>query len=176
MAEKQGKVCCVTGHRPKGFPWDYNDTKSASHQEYLEAMACYIDLIIRKDNVDYFIAGGAIGVDMDFAEIVLDFRDHVYDHIRLEIAVPCKGQDARWSESDKARYKSILDRADKVTVLSPHYTNFCMQKRNEFMVDHSDIVFAFWNENEKKGGTVNTINYAKRKNKRLELFVLNQYT
>lgn len=113
MAEKQGKVCCVTGHRPKGFPWDYNDTKSASHQEYLEAMACYIDLIIRKDNVDYFIAGGAIGVDMDFAEIVLDFRDHVYDHIRLEIAVPCKGQDARWSESDKARYKSILDRATR---------------------------------------------------------------
>lgn len=174
--ENKGLTCCVTGHRPKGFPWDYSKTDSASHQEYLEAMACYIDLVIRKDGVVNFIAGGAIGADTDFAETVLDFRDHVYDHIRLEIAVPCKGQDARWSAEDKARYKNIIERADKVTVLSDHYTSFCMQKRNEYMVDHSDIVFAFWNENEKTGGTVNTIKYAKQKNKRLELFVLNQYT
>ena len=111
-----------TGHRPKGFPWAYNDTECASHQEYIEAMACYIDEVIRKDNVVHFIAGGAIGADTDFAETVLDFRDHVYDHITLEIAVPCEGQDARWSESDRARYKKILDRADKVTVLSPHYS------------------------------------------------------
>lgn len=174
--ENKGLTCCVTGHRPKGFPWDYSKTDSASHQEYLEAMACYIDQVIRKDGVVHFIAGGAIGADTDFAETVLDFRDHVYDHITLEIAVPCMGQEDRWSAEDKARYKSILDRADTVTVLSEHYTSFCMQKRNEYMVDHSDIVFAFWNENETKGGTVNTINYAKRKNKRLELFVLNQYT
>ena len=142
--ENKGLTCCVTGHRPKGFPWDYSDTEGASHQEYLEAMACYIDKVIRKDGVVNFIAGGAIGADTDFAETVLDFRDHVYDHIRLEIAVPCEGQDARWSEQDKVRYKRILERADKVTVLSPHYTSFCMQKRNEYMVDHSDIVFAFW--------------------------------
>ena len=174
--DKKGLTCCVTGHRPKGFPWDYSDTDGGSPQEYLEAMSCYIGEAIRKGGVVHFIAGGAIGADTDFAETVLDFRDHVYDHITLEIAVPCEGQDAHWSDEDKARYKRILERADKVTVLSPHYTRFCMQKRNEYMVDHSDIVFAFWNEKETKGGTVNTINYAKRKNKRLELFVLNQYT
>lgn len=170
-----GKICCVTGHRPKGFPWNFNDVDCASHQEYLEAMACYIDQAIRKDGVDYFIAGGAIGVDTDFAETVLQFRDHVHEQIRLEIAVPCPNQDLKWAAEDKERYKRILDSADLVTTISDHYTRFCMQKRNEYMVDKSDIVFAFWNNTITEGGTWNTIQYAKKKQKRIELFVLNDY-
>ena len=41
-----------------------------------------------------------------------------------------------------------------------------MQKRNEYMVDKSDLVIAFWN-GEESGGTWNTINYAERKGKQL---------
>lgn len=79
------KVCCVTGHRPNNFPWNYKDKESASHQEYIEAMACYIDWYIQKHNVNYFICGGAIGVDTDFAEMIIEFRDNVYSEIQLEI-------------------------------------------------------------------------------------------
>lgn len=174
MDEKK-LTCCVTGHRPGGFPWDYNDTECASHQECLESMSGFIDLFIRKEGVRHFIAGGALGVDTDFAETVIEFRDHVYDDITLEIAVPCKGQDLKWSADDKERYKQILEKADKVTILADHYTSFCMQKRNEYMIDHSDIVFAFWNRDKSTGGTVNAIKYAKRKNKRVEMFILNDY-
>lgn len=169
------KVCCVTGHRPQGFPWDYYDTESISYQEYIESMACFVGEAIRKQKVNYFIAGGAIGADSDFAEIVLGLRDSFYDHIKLEIAVPCPNQDKYWSDKEKQAYAKLLKRADKVTYVSDKYTNFCMQKRNQYMVDHSDIVFAFWNENKKSGGTYNTIQYAKQKNKQLELFVLNNY-
>lgn len=172
---KKGLTCCVTGHRPNGFPWDYTDTECASHQEYLEAMACYMDEIVHKHGVTHFIAGGAIGVDTDFAEIALDLRDNVYDFLTVEIAVPCPDQDKFWSADDKARYKRILERADTVNIISAHYTNFCMQKRNEYMIDHSDIVFAFWNKNNNRGGTVNAIRYAERKKKQIELFVLNDY-
>lgn len=168
-------VCCVTGHRPKGFPWDYHNTDCDQHLEYLESMVGFVDLLIRKEGVKSFIAGGALGADTDFAETVLDLRDNLYDDVTLEIAVPCKGQDARWSDEDKARYKRILDRADKVTILSDHYTNFCMQKRNEYMVDNSDIVFAFVCRNADHGGTVNCIKYAKRKNKRVDFFYLEDY-
>lgn len=79
------------------------------------------------------------------------------------------------ANTDRETYARILERADKVTYVSDKYTNFCMQKRNQYMVDHSDIVFAFWNENKTSGGTYNTIQYAKKKNKQLELFVLNNY-
>lgn len=168
-------TCCVTGHRPGGFPWDYSDKECASHQEYLDSMSNFIDLFIRKEGVRHFIAGGALGVDTDFAETVIEFRDHIYSDITLEIAVPCKNQELKWSSTDKERYKKILEKADKVTILADHYTSFCMQKRNEYMIDHSDVVFAFWNKEKTTGGTVNAIKYAKRKNKRVEMFILNEY-
>lgn len=55
------KVCCVTGHRPQGFPWDYYDTESVSYQEYIESMACFVGEAIRKQKVNYFIAGEQSG-------------------------------------------------------------------------------------------------------------------
>lgn len=113
----------------------------------------------------YFISGGAIGVDMDFAEAVLQAKKQHKD-IVLEIAVPCRNQDMKWSRDDKKRYAEILNSADIVIVLSKSYTLFCMQKRNEYMVNKSDLVLALWN-GEENGGTWNTINYAKRKGKQL---------
>lgn len=169
------KTCCVTGHRPSGFPWNYRDTECARHQEYLESMACHIDYYIRKHNVKHFICGGAIGVDTDFAEIVLGLRDNSYDDIKLEIAVPCRDQDKKWTDADKLVYNQILNNADTITFVSETYSPSCMLKRNKYMVDKSNIVFAFWNRNKNSGGTYNTIEYAKKLNKDLKLFILNNY-
>ena len=46
-----------------------------------------------------------------------------------------------------------------------------MQKRNEYMVDNSEKVYAFWN-GEEKGGTWNTIQYARSKGKEIEIIDL----
>ena len=169
------KTCCVTGHRPNGFPWNYKNVEFARHQEYLESMACYIDYYVRKHNVNYFISGGTIGVDTDFAKIVIDLRDHKYDEIKLEIAAPYREQDKRWSEQDKTTYKKILKAADSVTYISETYSPSCIFKRNKYMIDKSDIVFAFWNKNKKTCEPFKTIEYARQQNKFVEFFILNDY-
>ena len=156
------KICCVTGNRPQKFPWKYGEGKA--HKKYLAEMTRQIENLI-ESGYNYFISGGAIGVDMDFAEAVLQAKKQHKD-IVLEIAVPCRNQDLKWSKDDKKRYEKILNSADFVNVLSENYTSFCMQKRNEYMVDKSDLVIAFWN-GEESGGTWNTINYAKRKSKQI---------
>ena len=56
-----GKICCVTGHRPKGFPWDYGDTDCIPHQKYLEKMALCIRQAVCAEGAEWFIAGGALG-------------------------------------------------------------------------------------------------------------------
>lgn len=170
-----GKICCVTGHRPKGFPWDYGDTDCIPHQKYLEKMALCIRQAVCAEGAEWFIAGGALGSDTDFAETVLRLRDGAFGHIRLEVAVPCPNQDLKWNARDKAHYRAILDRADLVTTVSDRYTRFCMQKRNAYMVDKADILFAFWNNTISEGGTWNTIQYAERKGKRVEMIVLNDF-
>ena len=156
------KTCCVTGNRPQKFPWKYGEGKA--HKKYLVEMAGQIEKLI-ESGYTYFISGGAIGVDMDFAEAVLQVKKQHKDII-LEIAVPCRNQDLKWSKNDKERYAGILKSADIVNVLSENYTSFCMQKRNEYMVDKAALVLAFWN-GEESGGTWNTINYAERKGKQL---------
>ena len=156
------KICCVTGNRPQKFPWEYGEGKE--HKKYLVGMTRQIEKLI-ESGYTYFISGGAIGVDMDFADAVLQAKKQHKD-IVLEIAVPCRNQDLKWSKDDKKRYAEILKRADIVNVLFESYTSFCMQKRNEYMVNKSDLVIAFWN-GEESGGTLNTMNYAKRKSKQL---------
>lgn len=52
----------------------------------------------------------------------------------------------------------ILQGANYTTTVSDHYFRACYQRRNEFMVDHSNLVIAVWNG--EKSGTKNTIDYA----------------
>ena len=77
------------------------------------------------------------------------------------------------NKKDVLRYEKILKRADCSVVLSEHYTQSCMFERNRYMVDNSDYVLAVWN-GEKKGGTWYTIDYARKKNKPVEVLDLNK--
>lgn len=110
----------------------------------------------------------ALGIDMDFAKYIIHLRDDKELPITLECAIPCENQTYRWKDSSVADYNSILAKADKVTLVSKTYNPGVMQKRNEYMVDHSDCIIAVWNGIE-SGGTWNTISYARKKSRKLEI-------
>lgn len=166
------KKCCITGHRPQTLNklMKYDDFNDINFMEYVDIMR-YVVYKCLKEGFDYFITGGAIGVDLDFAEMVLHTRKN--DDIKLEVAVPCKNQDLKWRQSDKERYKDILSNAEYINQISEKYTPDCMQKRNEYMVNNSELVIAFWN-GEEKGGTWNTIQYAKKIGKPIEIVRLDE--
>ena len=162
------KNCCCTGHRPKGFPFKYG-TDKRKHSAYLKALEEKIEIAITKYGITNFISGMAIGVDTDFAETVLKMRDKY--PVTLECAIPCPNQSLKWSVADKLRYENILARADAINFVSERYSPECMLKRNRYMVDKSYLVIAVFNGIE-QGGTWYTINYAKSKNKTIELIDL----
>ena len=157
------KTCCLTGHRPKGFGWNYADKNCAEHKRYLAALRKTVLALILK-GYKHFISGGALGADSDFAEIVIGLRDSTYPDVTLEIAVPCPNQDLKWRTEDKQRYKKICAAANFVNVISPRYSPDCMRIRNQYMVDRSDFVIVVWN-GQKQGGTFRTMQYAKAKEK-----------
>ena len=102
----------------------------------------------------------AWGVDIWAAEIVLQLRQEGYP-IRLVAAVPYEGFEKSWDDSWKKRYRAILDQADIVKIICPHYHRGCFQIRNEWMVDCSArLIAAYTGE---PGGTKNTVDYASRK-------------
>ena len=49
-------TCCCTGHRPKGFPFEYGKDKKR-HREYLIALEEKIKLAITDYGITNFICG-----------------------------------------------------------------------------------------------------------------------
>lgn len=135
----------------------------------MQKLSQKIELVITEYGIAHFISGMAIGVDLDFAEIVLKLRNKY--PIKLECAIPCPNQTLKWNKADKLRYERILKCADKINLIEKRYTPECMLKRNRYMVDKSELVIAVFNGIE-QGGTWFTISYAKRENKTIELIDL----
>lgn len=154
----QNKTCCVTGHRPSKLPWGYSQEGEA-FDNYLKQLSFETIKLIDEGHT-HFISGMALGVDMDFAELILWLRDEKELPITLECAIPCPNQTYRWKADQIDRYNSIIQRANKTTLVSDTYTPACMQRRNEYMIDNSDTIIAVWNGIQ-SGGTWNAIKYAR---------------
>jgi len=156
-------ICCVTGHRPEKFPFRYGEDTEL-HAKYLECLAEEIKKLAL-EGCTHFITGGARGVDSDFAEAVIELRDTQFGNIKLEAALPYPEKPKKKPKASDSR-SEIISRCDIVTSVSPAYHKGCMHVRNRYMVDKSDIILAFWN-GEKSGGTWNTIEYARKKNREI---------
>lgn len=152
-----GKTLAFTGHRPNKL----NGYNPMDNYELLTILSKTIEEHIVKHDVDTFISGMALGIDMWSARIVLKLKQK-YPHIKLICAIPCIGQYSKWNEESKFEWFQIKERADSVVYISEEeYTAWCLQKRNEWMVDNSDYIISVWDGT--KGGTYNCLKYAKKK-------------
>lgn len=159
------KSLCFTGHRPnKLFGYDLNNEGNIAICKKLYELC---ERAIVNAGVETFITGMALGIDQWAALVVFELKKK-YPHIKLIAAVPCRSQPSVWSKAQQEMYADILRKCDKVVVLSEEYTPSCMQKRNEWMVDHSDFVLAVWDGT--KSGTGNCVAYAKMKGKTIVAF------
>lgn len=163
-------VCCVTGHRSKGFPFSRGE-KDFANMEYEEVLQESIVKLVHQGYLD-FITGMAEGADMDFAEAVLYVKNDLeYDFVTLEAALPCPVYMPKNPTEFHYEHDEIMKVCDRVTTVSPQYHRGCMQKRNRYMVDRSDMVLAIWN-GEHSGGTWDTIKYAQKCEKPIQYIML----
>ena len=121
----------MTGNRPQKIPFAENSRECDELKQKIRDVTEALIL----EGYKQFYTGMAQGVDIWFAECVLDLQD-IYPDIELIAAVPYTGQRDRLSISDRFRYDRIIDRCAEVNVLCETYTKYCMSKRNRFMVDN----------------------------------------
>ena len=158
--------CAFTGHRPKGFPWKYNE--SAPGCVLLkEALTVQIAELAERGVTDW-LSGMALGTDLWAAEIVLNLSEK-NPALSLHCILPCEGQEHKWPVSEQERYHSILRRADAVVYVNRVYHADCMLERNRYMVDHASVLLAVYNGTQ-RSGTGATVRYAERHGK--EIFII----
>ncbi len=144
------------GHRPKKFPWGYNET-DARCVALKKALAEEITKLVDAGYTDFF-SGMAEGTDAWAAMAVLALKKK-NPALRLHCVLPCEGQSERWSASARERYFSILEQADEIVYVRREYSKGCMLERNRYLVDHTACLLAVYN-GEKRGGTAMTVRYA----------------
>ena len=161
-------TCCVTGHRPQGFPFP-RDPVCETYEQYRKELNDRLEQLIQ-NGYTHFITGMAEGADIDFAQCIL-LKKQSHPNLTLEAALPYPYCPPKHKSLTALEREAILTLCDEIVEVSPYYHNGCMQKRNMYMVDKSDLVLAIWNGTE-KGGTWNTIRYARKREKMIQYILL----
>jgi uncharacterized phage-like protein YoqJ len=140
-----------TGHRPEkigGYDRD-NPTRRAIKS----VLAAELSALPQTDLI--CLSGMALGFDQDAAEVCYSLG------IPYIAVVPFAGQEKVWPLASRKHYETLLERAASVvTVCEGGYAPFKLQKRNEYLVDNSDLLIAAWDGS--KGGTCNCVHYAEK--------------
>ncbi len=142
--------CCFTGHRPEKLSILEN------------RLALLLEAEIRKaidGGFTTYITGMARGTDLVAGEIVLRLREQD-DCLKLICALPHPGFGLHWGGGWTERFQRVLAAADLTRCVCPNFSYASYQIRNEWMVSRSSLVIAVFNGG--RGGTKNTLDYAKR--------------
>lgn len=138
---------CFTGHREL----------SAAEELYISnKLTAALTALITEHGLTDCYAGGAIGLDTVAARVVLSLKE-IYPQLKLNLILPCRGQENSWNDAQKAQYREIKEKADTVRVLAPFYYNGCMQARNRAMLDASELCIAYLRAGTSVGGSLNTV-------------------
>lgn len=157
------KTIAFTGHRPDKL-FGYNKY-SDGNARLLNYLYDELEYAIVEEGFRHFITGMALGWDIWAGQVVLKLREKYKNKypITLECAIPCDKQYIKWKPSSINEWQDIVRKADIVTYVSNEtFTPYCMQVRNEYMVDNAGRMVSCWDGTT--GGTGNCIKYAKKKN------------
>lgn len=155
-------ILAATGHRPPKL-----GGYSSAAEERLNAFAL-LQLEARKP--EQIVTGMAQGWDQAIAQAARALK------IPYIAAVPFAGQEAPWPLAAQEKYRTLLQNASEVHVISPGgYEAWKLQKRNEWMVRRCNLLLALWDGS--KGGTGNCMRYAlDRIDKGIDIIIENTWS
>lgn len=148
------RTCCFTGHRK---------LPTEKIEAIIKCLNDEVEKLIDR-GVTNFISGGALGFDQIAASLIIAKKEMGHK-IRLIFALPCGNQDALWTDAQKGLYHGLLGDADEIVYVSEVYSRGCMEKRNQYMVEHSGYCICALLHSE--SGTGQTVRYAQQRGLRV---------
>jgi uncharacterized phage-like protein YoqJ len=152
--EPEPIIVSGTGHRPHKL--------GGYSKEVQDKLRRFLVLRLKKIMPSRVLSGMALGFDQALAHSALELK------IPFDAIIPFTGQEFRWPRVAQLDYQRLLNLASNIVVVSGGgYGPEKMQIRNEFMVDHCDLLLALWDGSA--GGTKNCLDYAEKKRRETQL-------
>lgn len=142
----------LTGHRPDRLGYSKDTYETTDWIRMID----WLKLKIKENSITDVYCGMADGCDIAYGIAALQLKEEGYS-VRLHCVLPCKN----YNSSNKWYYP-LNKVADEWVVLSEEFYKGCDNVRDQYMVDHSDKLFAIWDGN-KSGGVWSTIRKAQKK-------------
>lgn len=101
-----------------------------------------ISAVIRQlseEGVKHFIGGAELDFGILAAELVLEEKKKG-DDLTLEIVIPYELQPEFWSEKERDRYFSLIEKCDKETMLQKRYDDECIHCHTVYLCSRADVV------------------------------------
>ena len=149
-------TCSVTGHRVLTNDFDRN----ALDEKFGEIIS---------RGYEYFLIGMALGFDTECFFSLLRLKDKGAD-VKTVAVLPCSDQAKKFSEEDGKNYNFLLSKADFVAAEPRTYFKNCMLIRNNFLVENSSLLLAYYDGEKKEGGTYYTVKKAEKLGVAVEFF------
>lgn len=154
--------CFFTGHRSFSIECD---------NKVIDNLTVMLLVLVESGYTDFY-CGGASGWDT-YCGFAIDSMKKLYPQLKLHLVLPCspEKQTLKWKEKEKAEYNLLLKLADSIETVSNYNDKYCMKKRNARLVELGDICICYFNKNDLRSGTAQTVRMAEKANKT----VLNMY-
>jgi uncharacterized phage-like protein YoqJ len=147
-------IIAGTGHRPQklgGFAIP-NPIYNYVQQE--------AERLLIKLKPSLILSGMTVGYDTLLAELAIKLK------IDFNAIVPFIGQEKKWPKEAQIKYNNLLKQAKEVKIVCEgEYAPEKMQIRNQYLVDHCQLLLAAYNGSG--GGTNNCIQYAHKMKKEI---------
>lgn len=134
------------------FPRDIT-LSFTGHRTYSNQADTALDEVVERfyaRGFRFFLSGMAVGFDLAAAEAVLRCRARRPD-VRLVAVVPFEGQEMRFGEEERRRFRRVRAAADEVVVLASAYRRGCYAVRNDYLTDCAAALVAWYDGSP--GGT-----------------------
>lgn len=171
-----------TGHRPKKL-YGYN-----IYTKDYEALRDKCQEVFAYVEDKYgFIYKAYDGMAIGFDTIAFEELYFTRHNVRIIGCIPFAQQNYKWTKNDKLIYDKMkmsayelvyVDTIDEYKVkgsIEGEYNVAKMTRRNEYMVDNSDVLICCWDK-VKKGGTWHCIRYALQQDNIEEIININPNT
>lgn len=149
-------TCCFIGDQTESRLFTFKEDNKYFKSFIANNKEKIADLI-ENFSVKYFISGMEPGFEQCAAETVLELKDK-YPGVQLECAIPYETQSINWTERQRDKYYSIIERSDKEILLQHHYSSDSIRKCHYYMINKSKYILLCKNST---GTSRNVIKYAK---------------